>query len=79
MDAYMNKDQQVPKDQQAAKPQWNMQKNNNVSIRHENISKFCLIPCPNCHHMTCQKHRQITHLIQVQGKNQPSTCHITLE
>ena len=29
--------------------------------------------CPHCHQMTCRKHRLMTHLIHVQGKNQQST------
>ena len=36
----MNKKQQVPEDQQAAKPQYNTQKNKNVSIQQDNISNF---------------------------------------
>ena len=73
MDACINKEQHVPEDQQDAKLQWNTQRNNNVSIRHTNISKFRLIPCPHRHQMTRRKHRRMTHLIQVQVKNQPST------
>ena len=73
MDACMNKNQQVPEYQQAAKSQFNMQSNNNVSVRHDNISKFRLIPRPLCHHTTRWKHRRMTNLIQVQGKNQTST------
>ena len=55
-------------DQQAEKPQRNTQRNKNVSIRHENISKICLITRPYCHNMTRQKHRWRTHMIQIQGK-----------
>ena len=69
----MNKDQQVPEDQQAAKPQWNTQINKNVSIRHDNISKYCLIHHPRRHQITSCKYRRMTRLIQVQGKNQTST------
>ena len=65
----MNKGQQVPEDQKAAKPQQNMQRNKNVSIQHDNKSKFCLIPRPLRHQMNRWKHRRKTHLIQVQGKN----------
>ena len=72
MDACINKEQQVPEDQQAAKPQWNTQKKNNVSIRHRNILKFRLIPCPRRPQMTCRKHRRTNNLIQVKGKNQPN-------
>ena len=73
MYACMNKEQQVPEYQQAAKPQWNTRRKNNVSIRHENISKFRLIPRPHSHQMTLWKHHWMNHLIQVQSKNQPST------
>ena len=69
----MNKEQQVPEDQQAGNPQCNTLSNKNVSIRHDNISKLCLIPRPHPHQMTNWKRRQMTHLIQVQVKNQPST------
>ena len=69
----MNKEQQVPEDQQYVKPQWNTQRNKNVSIRHENTSKFRLIPHPHRHQMARRKNRWMTHLIQVQGKNQPIT------
>ena len=79
MDACMNKEQQFPEDQQAAKPQWNTQRNGNVSIRHDNTSKFRLIPRPLRHQMNCWKHRRMTHLIQVQFKNQTSTLHTTLK
>ena len=72
MGACMNREKKVPEYQQAAKPQWNTRRNKNVSIWHENISNFRLIPCPRRPHMTRRKHRQMTHLIQVQGKNQPS-------
>ena len=37
MDACTNKEQQVPGDQQSAKPQWNMRRNKNVPIRRNNI------------------------------------------
>ena len=69
----MNKKQQVPEYQQAANPKCNTQSNRNVSILHNNISKFRLIPRPLRHQMTRWKHRRMTHLIQVQGKNQTST------
>ena len=49
MDTCMNKEKQVPEDQQDAKPQWNTQSNKNVSIQHDNIFKFRLIPCILCH------------------------------
>ena len=65
----MNNKQQIPGDKQDAKPQCNTQRNKNVSIRHGNISKSRLIPCPICHQMTCWKHIQMNHMIQVQGKN----------
>ena len=73
MDAYMNKKQQVPEYQQSTKPQRNMQRNKNMSILYGNISKFRLIPSRICHQMTRWKHHQMTHLIQVQSKNQTST------
>ena len=72
MDACINKEQQVPEDQQAAKPQWNTQRNKHVSIWHENIMKFRLIPCPRHPQTTRRKHFRMTHLIQVHGKNQPN-------
>ena len=68
----MNKEQQVPEDQKSANTQCNTQRNKNVSIRHRNILKFRLILRPRCPRITCRKHRQMTHLIQVQGKNQPN-------
>ena len=71
IDACMNKGQQFPEDQQVAKPQWNTQNNKNVSIRHENISRFFLIPRPHRHQITRQKHHWMAHMIQ--GNNQPST------
>ena len=43
IDACMNKEKQVPEYQQAVKPQWNMQRNKNVYIRHKNITEVCLI------------------------------------
>ena len=52
MGACVNKEQQVPEYQQPAKPQRNTRSNKNVSIRHENISKFRLIPHPHRHQMT---------------------------
>ena len=70
----MNKEQQFPEDQQAENPQWNTQRNKNVSIRHKNISKFRLITRPRSPHMNCCKHRRMTHLIEVQEKNQPNQC-----
>ena len=73
MDACMNMGQQVTEYQQAANMQWNMQRNKKVSIRHKNISKFCLITRPLCHKMTRWKHRWMTHMIEIQGKNQTST------
>ena len=69
----MNKEQQVPEYQQATNPQWNTRRNKNVSISQENISNFRLVPRPYCHQIICWKHRQMTHLIQVQVKNQTST------
>ena len=69
----MNKQKKVPEYQQAEKPQWNTRRNKNVSIQHENISRVCLIPRPHRPQMTCRKHHRTNHLIQVQGKNQPST------
>ena len=54
--------------------QWNTQRIKNVSIQHRNISNFRLIPRPNCPHMTRLKHSHMTHIIQVQGKNQPNQC-----
>ena len=72
MEACMNKDQQVPEDQQAAKLQWNTQRNKNMSIRHINILKFRLIHRPHCSQTTRQKHCQMTYLIPVQGKDQPN-------
>ena len=75
----MNEEQQFPEDKQAAKPQWNTLRNKNVSIRHDNTSKFRLIPCPLFHQITRWKHRRMTHLIQVQGKNQTRPLHITLK
>ena len=69
----MNKKQQVPEYQQAAKLQFNTQSNKKFSIRHKNILKFRLIPCPLCHLTIRWKHRQMNHLIQVKGKNQTST------
>ena len=50
--------------------QWNMQRNKNVSIRHRNILKFCLIPCLHRPQTTRLKHRWMTHIIQVQGQKQ---------
>ena len=73
MDACTNKNQQFTEYEQTAKPQWNTRRNKNVSIHHENISKICLIPCPLHHQTTRWKHRLMTHLIQVQGKNQTIT------
>ena len=73
MDTCMNKKQQVPEDQQAAKLQFNTQSNKKFSIRHKNISKFRLISHPHRHQITRRKRRWMTHLIQVQGKNQTST------
>ena len=73
MDSCMNKKEQVSEYQQAAKPQCNTRRNKNVSIRHDNILKFRLIPNPLLHQMTLWKHRQMTHLIQVQDKNQTIT------
>ena len=70
----MNKEQQITEDQQAENPQWNTQRKNNVSIRHEIISIFCMIPRPHFPHMTRQKHRWMNNMIQVQGKNQPNRC-----
>ena len=69
MYACMKKEQQVPEYQQDAEPQWNTQRNKNVSIRHDNISKLRLIPRPLSHQMTRRKYRRMTRLIQVQGKN----------
>ena len=46
-------------------PQWNTQRNKNVSIRNEILSIFCLIPRPQT---TRRKHRWMTDLIQVQDK-----------
>ena len=69
----MNKEQQVPEYQQAEKPQRNTQRKKYVSIRQENISKFRLIPCPLRHQINRWKHLRMTHLIQVQGKNQTIT------
>ena len=69
----MNKEQQVPEDQQAVKMQWKTRRNKNISIRHKNISKFYLIPFPHHYQMACWKHRQMNHMIQVQGNNQTST------
>ena len=63
MGACMNKYQQVPEYQQASKQQWSTQRNKNVSIWHDNLSKFCLIPRPIRHQMTRWKHRRMTHLI----------------
>ena len=65
----MNNYQQVPEYQQAANPQWNTQRNKNVSIWHESISKLLLIPRPHRHQINCWKHSQMTRLIKVQGKN----------
>ena len=56
------------------KPQWNTQRNNNVSIRHKMVSRFCLITLPPCPQTTRRKHRPITHLVQAQSKNQPNQC-----
>ena len=50
--------------------QWNTQSNKNMSLRHRNIRNFCLIPCPHRPQMNRWKHCQMTHLIQVQSKNQ---------
>ena len=72
MGACMNKEQQVPKDQQAANMKWNTQRNKNVSIQNKNISKFRLIPCPYRHQMTRWKNCRMTHMIQVQGKKNQS-------
>ena len=63
MDACVNKEQQVPEEQQAENSQWNTQRNKNISIRHRNILKFCLIPCPRHPQMTIRKHRWMTHLV----------------
>ena len=35
--------------------------------------------CPHSRQMTRWKHRRITHMIHVQGKNQQSTLHTTLK
>ena len=78
MDACTNEEQQVPEDQQTTNPQWNTQRNKNKYIWQEKISIFCLITCPHCQHMTHWKHSLMTHLIQLQGKIQTSTCHTTL-
>ena len=68
MDACMNWNQQIPEYKKIAKPQCNMQRNKNVSIRHNNISKFCLIPCPLPLQMTRWKHCQMTHIVNAQRK-----------
>ena len=48
-------------------------KEKNVPIWHRNLLKFCQIPRPHPPYMTRQKHRQMTHIIQVKGKiNQTS-------
>ena len=64
----MNREQQVPEYQQAEKLQWNMRRNNNVSMQHENISKFRLITFAHRHQMTRQKHRRMTNLIRYKAK-----------
>ena len=51
-----------------------MQSNKNVSTRHKNISKFCLIPCSHRPQITRQKNLRMNHLIQVKDKNQPNQC-----
>ena len=68
MDTSMNKKQQVTENQQAENPQCNTLRNKNVSIRHDNIPKVFLIPCPLRHKMTRWKHHRMTYLIQLQGK-----------
>ena len=73
METCMNKKQQVTENQQAAKLQCNLQRNNNLSIRSDSISEFRLIPSPLFHQMTRWKHRWMTHRVQVQGKNQTIT------
>ena len=73
MDACMNKEQQVPEYQQSTNPQCNTQRNKNVSIQHDNILKLRLITCPLRHQVTRSKHCWMTHMMQVQGKNQTST------
>ena len=69
MDACMNKEKQVTEYQQAAKAATEYTKEKKAYTRHRNILKFCLIPCPHSPQMTCNKHRWMNHLIQVQGKN----------
>ena len=71
----MNKAQQITEDQQAENPQWNTQMNKNVYIGYGIISIFSLILCPHCTWITCWKHCRMTHLIQVQEKNEPNQCH----
>ena len=75
----MNKEQQVPEDQQAAKPAMKHARNKNVSIRHKNTSKFSLIPHPLRHQMTCWKYLRMTHLIRVQGKTKQAPLHTILK
>ena len=64
----MNNEQHVCEYQQAAKPQWNTRRNKNVSIRHENISNFFLIPRPHRHQMTRWKNHRMTHMISYKAK-----------
>ena len=66
----MNKELQFSEDQQAMEHA----KEKNLSILHKMISIFCLIPRTPRPQMNCPKNRRMTHMIQVQGKNQPNQC-----
>ena len=68
----MNKEQQFPEDQQAAKSAMEHSMEKNVSIWHRNILKFCLIPRPHRPQTICRNHRLMNHLIRLQGKTQPN-------
>ena len=75
MDAYMNKGGGKLKINKLQNPQCNTQRTKNLSIRHKIRSVFFLILYPPRPQMNCQKRCQMTHMIQVQGKNQPNLCY----
>ena len=68
----MNKEQQIPEDQQATKSAMEHTKEQECVHTAQKYIEICLIPRPHCPHMTRQNYIWKTRMIQVQGKNQPN-------
>ena len=65
----MNKEQQYPEDQQTEKSTMENTKEQERVHTEQKYIDFFLIICPHRHHTTRWKHRLMTHLILLQGKN----------